>query len=276
MLTMTLTCLAPEHDWAWLRRHPHVPTKREARAARRPVRLVEPGVMLAGLIARLEAIRHAPVTMDNALRVRDLMLVTVCTCTALRLKNLLGLTLGRSIFRHGGGFEIRYGAGALKNRRQITIRLMAEVTPHLDLYIGTYRPIIIGSRDDSGGIPLWVSRKGKPLDNQAAEKIFKAITAQVQGWAANPQSFRHSAVTALVSHDARSIEAAAALLGHGDTTTTSTYYDLSESEAARSKWRMLVERYRPSNGRHHGPPRGNAWRRERGVRGGGKQVENRE
>ena len=46
MLAMMLTVLAPEADWGWLYRHPLAPRRHEAAESRRPVPLVQPGLLL--------------------------------------------------------------------------------------------------------------------------------------------------------------------------------------------------------------------------------------
>jgi integrase len=228
MLAMTLNCLAPGTAWGWLYRHPQAPRRREAAAARRPVRTVRPGAMLAGLLTRLQAMRDARICEASAIRMRD-------------------LTIGQSIFRHAGGFEIRFGAAALKNGRPVAIRLMPELTPFLDLHLGSYRPLLLRPGDNAGGA-LWVSREGNRLAESTAQMAFERITVEVQGQAANPQAFRHSAVTELLNRDPRAMETATALLAHADPTTTGRFYDLSADDAARAHWRALIVKYRPGKG----------------------------
>lgn len=244
MLVMTLNCLAPGHDWSWMRKHPNGPTKLEAAAARKPVRVIEPGRLLAGLLLRLDGLRLAETNEENAIKARNLLIVALAVCTALRLRNLMGLTLGCSFFRHGGGFEIRYATAALKNKRQATIRLMPELTPYVELYMDVLRPLLLRSAKPDARNALWLSTRGRRISDSYAEAIFKQVTTEVQGWAANPQSFRHSAVTELLERDPRAIGVASALLAHRDPVTTSSFYDLSMDRAARKHWSKLVDRYR--------------------------------
>lgn len=97
--------------------------------------------------------------------------------------------------------------------------------------------------EDAGGA-LWVSRAGRRLGKAAASAAFRRVTLAVQGRTANPQAFRHSAVTELLNADPKAMETASALLAHGDVATTSRFYDLSADDAARMQWRKISEKYR--------------------------------
>lgn len=245
MLAMLMKCLAPGPDWRWLKRHPDLPTKEEAMASRRPIREVDLRRVFQGLLERLEPAVLASASLEAALRLRDLLLVAMCTCTALRVSNLRSPSLGRTIHRHGHGFELRYMSGALKNRRQVTLGLAEELTPFLDAYVGSFRPAILHATSvaPEDREMLWLSRNGRRLDNAAVANIFKRVTTEVQGWAANPHSFRHSAATALMRLDLGLLDVGVHLLAHRTGATLAQNYDLSEDQAAQRKWRELYSRY---------------------------------
>ena len=53
-LAMMMKCLEPEHNWKWIWQLAVVPRLREARAARRPVRLFPPGTLIHRLLIALK------------------------------------------------------------------------------------------------------------------------------------------------------------------------------------------------------------------------------
>jgi site-specific recombinase XerD len=245
MLVLMMKCLAPAQDWRWVRQHPELPTKQEALASRRPIREVDLRHMFEGLLERLKPVVLETPGLEAALRLRDLLLVAMCTCTALRVSNLRSPSLESTIHRHGHGFELRYQSSFIKNRKQVTLSLMGDLTPYLDAYIARFRSMIlqtkpVGAEDQQ---MLWLSRNGRRLDNQAVANIFKRVTVEVQGWAANPHSFRHSAATALLRLDLDLLDVASNLLAHQTRSTVGTHYDLSANQAAQRKWRELQSRY---------------------------------
>jgi hypothetical protein len=114
MLALLMKCLAPDLDWSWIGKHRNRPTKQQAADARRPIRVVDLGKMFKGLLDRLNAAQTVPPNLAAALRMRDLLLVAVCTCTALRLSNLKSPRLGTTISRTDSCFELRYSMQSVK------------------------------------------------------------------------------------------------------------------------------------------------------------------
>jgi integrase len=245
MLSMMLKLLAPAQDWRWLYKHPLAPRRAEAEASRRAVPIVSSGQLLRGVLDELEALSRAPTDLTTAVRCRDLLMVGACLTTALRQKDLLDLTIGRSFFRYPGGHEIR--RAAVKNGAPVTTRLMGEFDASLDRYVAELRPILLREGDDAGGA-LWVSALGGRLAAPSATEAFKRVTISLLGTASRAHAFRHMAVTTVLSADPNGLPTAAALLAHTDTDTAERFYDLSSHESARARWRAILGRYRRRGG----------------------------
>ena len=111
--------------------------------------------MFARLCGHIDGVLAQPVTNANALRLRDLLMVALTTTTALRLRNVVALTLGESMLRHRHGYEIRFPAHAVKNARAIAMQVMPELTAPLDRYIEAYRPLLFG-RHPRDNPALWI------------------------------------------------------------------------------------------------------------------------
>lgn len=243
MLAMMLKCLAPAKEWGWLYRHRRAPRRHEAAAARRPVTIVQPGVLLARLQAAITQVLTEPVGRASAIRLRDLLMVAVTTTSALRMRNIRALTLGESVLPHRHGYEIRFPANAVKNARPISMLVMSELTEALDRYVEAYRPLLLAGRGDAGGA-LWVSNEGRRLSEPSAYAAFVQVTAAVLGRKVNPHAMRHSAATAFLGSRPLDIETASAVLAHGDPATIDRFYDMSGDDAARRIWGDLVGKYR--------------------------------
>ena len=199
--------------------------------------------MFARLCGHIDGVLAQPVTNANALRLRDLLMVALTTTTALRLRNVVALTLGESMLRHRHGYEIRFPAHAVKNARAIAMQVMPELTAPLDRYIEAYRPLLFG-RHPRDNPALWISNEGSRLTDTSAYFAFKKITPKVMGQRVNPHALRHSAATALLMHQPREAATASAALAHKDPTTVDRFYDLSGDTAAQEEWSKLVAKFR--------------------------------
>jgi len=245
MLSLTLSVLEPDQKWNWLRRHPLVPTRDEALASRKPIRPIDLGPFFFNLINQLQALDDLPKSYPKAKRQRDFLMVAVCACTPLRLKNIVDLRLGDNIFRHGGGYEIRYHPRSIKNKKQMTLQLPEELMVHMDLYISDYRPMLLQHSKQSDDGALWLARKSGCISRSTTQSIVARVTKEILDWTATPHSFRHSAVTQLLERNTSGDVTAAALLGHRGLATVRTYYDLSSESAKSGPWRELIAKYRP-------------------------------
>ena len=246
MLAMMMNCLAPGREWGWLYRHPLAPRSREAAQARRPVKLVRPGLLFARLAQALAGAQSALPGPENAILLRDLLLVAIGATTALRLRNLNALTLKDSIRRHGHGYEIRFPANGVKNARAMTLALMPELIAPLDAYLGAFRPCLLGGGDAGGA--LWVSRDGHRLSRRAIQTAFQTafqtVTSKLLGRAVNPHAMRHSAASEILALSPLDAATAAAVLAHRGTDTLARHYDFSGDAAAQKVLQGLLGRHR--------------------------------
>lgn len=244
MLSLTLSVLEPDQKWNWLRRHPLVPTRDEAIASRKRKRVIPLGPLVNSLLNRLKALDKVPESYSIAEQYRNLLMVAVFAYTPLRLKNIVSLRIGDNIFRYGSGYEIRYSAGSIKNKQQLTLQLPEELSSHTDLYISAYRPLLLQSFKHSDDGALWLSQKAVCVSRTTTQSIVAKVTKEILGWPATPHSFRHSAVTQLLAENTDGDVTAAALLGHRDLSTVRKYYDLSSESAKSAPWRELIAKYR--------------------------------
>jgi integrase len=245
MLSMTMSVLEPEQKWTWLRRNPLVPTRDEALASRKPIRPIALGPFFFNLLKRFEALNDLPRSYPIAKQYRNFLIVAVCACTPLRLKNIVDLSLGENIFRHGGGYEIRYYSSSIKNKKQMTLQLPEELMPHMDMYVSAYRPLLLQHYEHPDDSALWLARKPGCISRSSTQLIVARVTKEILGREATPHSFRHSAVTQLLDGNTGGDVTAAALLGHRGLATMRTYYDLSSEAAKSGPWRELIAKYRP-------------------------------
>jgi len=161
------------------------------------------------------------------------------------LKNIVDLRLGENIFRHGGGYEIRYYSRSIKNKKQMTLQIPEELMAHMDVYISAYRPLLLRHSKQTDDGALWLARKPGSISRSSTQLIVARVTKEILDRKATPHSFRHSAVTQILAGDTDGEMAAAALLGHRGLATVRTYYDLSSESAKNLSWRGLIAKYRP-------------------------------
>lgn len=241
MLAMMMRILVPDRDWRWLTRHPLVPTRAEARAARREPRLFDPGLLLHRLMARLEELQREPACERTAILIRDHLLVAFAVCSGLRMRNLAAIRIGENLVARPHGWDILFEAHETKAKVPIALRWPEALRPFLGQYLAAYRPVLL-RRCKTPLAALWVSARGNSLSMPMVHLVFARIGRETIGRPINPHCVRHTLATTLLTEDPNALAVAAAALAHRGTDTVVRYYDESTSAPAQMIWQRLKQR----------------------------------
>lgn len=163
----------------------------------------------------------------------------------LRLRNLAGLNLGRTLIRQGRRWWIEIPEGETKNNDPIEAPWPDELLPHLEKHLAVYRPAIIRLRTSSvplisGGLWLSVGR-AQPLSKHTLYFTVVARTRERFGHPINPHLFRDCANTSIAIDDPENIGIIPRLLAHRGQSTSERYYNQARSvEASRAMQKFLL------------------------------------
>jgi integrase/recombinase XerD len=179
----------------------------------------------------------------TAVTYRDGLMIGILSTRPLRLKNLLGLELGRTFVRRVGAWWIDIPAEETKTKVPIEMPIPEDLTSAVDGYLADYRPVLCRRRGrwaSPVGNALWVSVDGSPMRDRSTHQRIVEHTRAAFGHPVNPHLFRDCVATSVAVDDPNHFGIAARLLGHRNQATTERYYDQARSIDAIRRHQELV------------------------------------
>lgn len=178
-------------------------------------------IVFAGLTLMREAEAAKAMTpLNRAILYRNGLMVTLLALCPIRLKNLSNLILHQNIIRIGGNWYITLTAQETKQRRPEERPVRAFLTPFIESYLLTYRPLF-----NCDGLAFWAGRYGRALSYSAVENIVIKTTHQNLGVAISPHLFRSCGASTSYMLAGDNPRLAAALLDHREQKTTQDHYN---------------------------------------------------
>jgi len=175
---------------------------------------------------------------------RDGLVIGVLASRSLRLRNLTGLMLDRTLVRCGDGWWIQIPASETKNKDPIEKPWPEILVPNLQTYLADHRAGIMalrGSRTGASRDALWLSMHGSSMTDNGIYLRVVARTREGLGKPINPHLFRDCAATSVAIDDPAHIGIASRLLDHRIRSTTERYYNQARSvEASRLMQKRLL------------------------------------
>jgi integrase/recombinase XerD len=269
-LLNVMTAAAPATDWGWLHkavarlRHNAAPGNRNAGRVRSSAELFALGLRLmaeveaadttapAAVVAATGTWAPVPKTklrradLLRAVRYRDGLMIALLALRPLRLRNLVGLEIGRTLFAAAENeHRIVIGASDTKTQKPIDLEWPADLEPQLQRYLDHYRPRLLRHGTSS---MLWIGQFGKPMaTNHIVCAVIVGRTREGLGVPISPHLFRDCAATTIANEDPGHIGIASSLLGHVSIRTTDRHYRQANSinasrhyEAARAELRAQL------------------------------------
>jgi site-specific recombinase XerD len=242
-LHAAIAAMAPDHDWAWLkRRRNHLIVVAREKRRRRQI------PMFTGEILgrALKALKHIEVEgagqrVRSATTYRNWLMIATLALVPLRCHNFAGLTLSRHLRRVRDDWFIEIPAEEAKGRREIVMPIPPVLHRHLHYYLEHVRPLLLADRD---GDWFWVSQFHTGMIAASVSDAIKTFTRKVYGQAINVHRFRHIAATTTVMAAPKMVEAARALLTHSSPQTTQNHYILGQSLAVGREHASLIAKLR--------------------------------
>lgn len=237
----------PLSPWDWLKRpaarlRASAPPKRDKRTRlATSSELLDLGHRLMNEASR----RRRP--GDRAVQFRDGLLIAFLALQPLRLANLAGVAIRRTLVKVGGGWAIVIPPSETKTHAPIEVSWPPTLVEALEQYLAQIRPILIrrgGRRPIPVPDALWVSAEGRPLSAKRINAAVKLHTSQHLGRAVNPHLFRDAAATTLAVEAPKHVRAAAPVLGHASLKNTERYYTQANTLLAQRALTEAVKKMR--------------------------------
>jgi site-specific recombinase XerD len=190
----------------------------------------------------VEELDHRHPTVSDAAIVQSALAVAFLLAAPVREKNLASIDIQRHIDRvsDDDGYLV-FPAHEVKNARDLEHPLSARVLRLLDLYLKTYRPLLLKGKRSSKLFVSWSGRQKTPaeLGAQIPKLIRDRLDLDV-----NVHLFRHLAGYVYLSEHPGEYEVVRQLLGHKSLQTTIDFYTGLEHAESFRRYDEILERHR--------------------------------
>jgi integrase/recombinase XerD len=236
-LKVTAAIMDAERDWSWIYRFASSMRARHKPARPKRHRLVHIGRLLTLGLDLMEKADSETTTLRKFKTYRDGLMIGLLASRQLRLRNLAGLILDRTLVQRGDEWWIQIAGAETKTKDPIEKPWPEMLVPHLRIYLADHRSAILalrGSRAGTARDALWLSMYGPPMTDNGIYDRIVARTREGLGQPINPHLFRDCAATSIAIEDPVHVGIASRLLGHRTGSTTERYYNQARSvEASR-------------------------------------------
>lgn len=235
--------MMPEHDWSWLkaikaRLRAAAPDQSQARPVITSVQLLDIGQQL---MDENKSEPGAPISMHDAIRYRDGLMVALLAFIPIRRKNLAALAIGRHIVLEDNRWFVIIPREETKTGTPIEFLIPELLVPYLTVYLDVVRPRILRGAPCAA---LWVSpiRNGA-LSEVGLKKSFNRLSVRV-GFRITPHDARDAAATTWAISAPDQIGVARDLLAHSDLRTTTRHYNRARGIEASRAYSQVIARMR--------------------------------
>jgi integrase len=235
--------LLPENDWNWLRAvkarlYSAAPSGGRSGPVITSVQLVDLGLQL---MAESNIDPGKPLSMADAIRYRDGLMIALLAFIPLRHKNFAAIEIGQNLVQEGESRFIIVPPEDTKTNTPMDFQVPNVLEPHLAIYLDRVRPRMLRR---PGLNALWVSAKGGRLSYSAVGPAITRHTHERLGVRVTPHDARDAAATtwAIVAPD--QIGIARDLLAHAHLRTLTKHYNRARGVEASRQYGQLIARMR--------------------------------
>jgi len=250
-LSRMMQALFPSDDWSWLKRRYWRLKSRAKPSRNKRTRVVPSADLYTFGIHLMETATdrgRCKQPFFAASQYRDGLMIALLAARPLRIGNFQHLELGRSLIHRGRRYWLVFDEAETKTGRLIDIYVPDHLTPYLETYLRTVRPVLVGMRQPggTGTAALWVSRSGEKMNEPAVRENINRRTRQAFGHSINPHLFRDCLATSFAIEDPENVRCISAILGHTTLSTAEKYYIQATmlTAARRFTSTMLEVRYK--------------------------------
>ncbi len=249
MVYLAARAMMPERDWTWLKAiTARLFAAAPANAATRPVitslQLLDLGQQL--MDESIPAEPGTPISIDDAVRYRDSLMIALVAFIPIRRKNLAALELDRHLLCEGNSWSVIVSGEETKTGRSIDYPIPAFLESYLATYLNIVRPQMLPR---STCAALWLNSRGGALAYAAIGEIFSRHSESRLGFRVTPHDARDAAATTWAISMPDQIGVARDLLAHSDLRTTTRYYNRAKGIEASRAYSQVIARMRRKQNR---------------------------
>ncbi|MGH6791504.1 MAG: hypothetical protein ACRECF_02045 [Methyloceanibacter sp.] len=174
----------------------------------------------------------------KALLYRDGLIIALLAADPLRLANKTGLEIGRTLIKDGATWSLNIPAEETKAGRLHLAILPDWSVSCIDRYVEHYRPLF---RNADTTNRLWLSRNGRPLDDDSLYNLVCKRTYEAFGKKINPHLFRSCLATSTAIHYGAHMGLAMTVLDHKSKEVMERHYIHAQMiDAVRAYQKILI------------------------------------
>jgi integrase len=221
-----LSAIAPQRDWDWMRNIISWARSSLRSNNNKRHRMVGAEELLDLGLRLMKSAGEMGGPWDAA-AYRDGLMIAFLVLRPLRISNLAGLELGKTLIKQRETYRIAFEGEAMKNGEPFEILWPDVLHDALELWLERYRPVLAEARNRwtrEVGTAVWVSFHGSPMAKHTIHNRIRTQTLKAFGKPINPHLFRDIAATTWAMVDPKCVGASAPLLAHKSSATTEKYY----------------------------------------------------
>ncbi len=176
-------------------------------------------------------------------RYRDALMIAMLAAWPVRRRNFCSIVIGTNLHKAGERYVLRFEADETKNHLPIEASLAPALSPYMDRYLGTYRPLLLKGRASDS---LWISNLGTDMAEISIYFRVRDVTQRELGIALNLHAFRDGPPTSLATDDPAHVGAAMPILGHTDPRIFNKHYNQAKDTEAALRFQENVQDFRRS------------------------------
>lgn len=228
--------ILPDADWTWLREMKARLYAAAPRTAKGPV-ITSVQLIDLGLELMSEADLEGPVSIADAVKYRDGLIIALFGHVPLRHRNMAALELDRDVLKEGNSWLIVIPPEDNKTSVHIEFEVPEILREAFSVYLSRVRPRMLRRQSQA----LWVSYKGGPLAYSALGPVLTRHTTERLGIRVPPHDARDAAATTWALAVPEQVGVARDLLGHSDLRVTTKHYNRARGvEASRAQQALIA------------------------------------
>ena len=240
-----LRVMVPERHFPFLTRAMYTLKARAKPTRNKRAKYVHPSHLFKEALRLLDGTESEPCAREvwRAGRYRDALMIAILANWPVRRRNFCSIVIGTNLHKAGERYVLRFEADETKNHLPIEASLAPALSPYMDRYLGTYRPLLLKGRASDS---LWISTLGTDMAEISIYFRVRDVTQRELGIALNLHAFRDGPPTALATDDPAHVGAAMPILGHTDPRIFNKHYNQAKDTEAALRFQENVQDFRRS------------------------------
>ena len=238
-LTILASKFAPRDDWSWLWRAVTRLRLELGSGDLKPMPSIAASDIFRWSLRRIGEVDAdlALTDVQRAIGFRWALLIGILISCPVRRRAFLAMTVTGHVIESGGGFQLRFAAADMKDKKARKFPLPRQLTGAMQLYLAFYRPILLGSKQSDG---LWLSHLGEPLTEDGFSRAMPDFTELHLGVALRPHAFRHIVATSIAETDPVHVGIIRDVLGHATLDMADKHYNHATANAGCSRLQSII------------------------------------